>query len=72
MGKMTAKARKRIKRKMSKAPFEQIYLDLKVVNEPSYGGALYLLVIVDDYSSWRACILTGEKTARPRTLDSRI
>jgi hypothetical protein len=40
----------------SKHPFEKIHIDLKAVNKPSYGGNLYALVIVDDFSRFKFII----------------
>ena len=42
--------------KTAKAPFEHLHLDIKVVNEPSYGKSINLLVIVCDYSRWKVAI----------------
>jgi hypothetical protein len=38
--------------KRSTAPFEMIFLDIKVVTEPSISGKRCCLVIVDDFSRW--------------------
>jgi hypothetical protein len=43
--------------KSSGRPYELLHIDIKIINERTYGGRTMAVIIVDDYSREKSCIL---------------
>jgi hypothetical protein len=48
-------------KKSTTRPFQLIHMDVKVVNDQSYGKAKYLLLIVCDFTRWKVAIPINHK-----------
>jgi hypothetical protein len=60
-------------RKRGTCPFEQLYVDIKVMlNNPSYSGKRYKLIVVDDFSRYKKTILLNSKDELPSELEKWI
>ena len=69
-GKQKKKSLKRPSKTRMSRPIEMLHSDIIVVNEPTRGGARYVLIVVDDYSRYVFAVLLKRKSDALAALQS--